>query len=99
MLFVYFVSLILFLFIISDILSMASGLFIYIVLIVKWIVIPILLGLISFSILKIFNIASNPFDSTEEEPAVKDTKKEKILSKEKLQTKSDLILQKYMKDL
>lgn len=98
MLFVYFISLILFVFVISDVLSIATGLFVYIVLAVKWIVIPVLLALISFSILKIFNIASNPFDSKEEESAVKDTKKEKILSKQKLQTQSDLILQKYMKD-
>jgi len=98
LLFVYLVALILFLFLISDLLSVATGLSVYIILAVKWTVIPILLALISFSILKIFNIASNPFDSKGEELAVNDTKKEKILSKQKLQTQSDLIIQKYMKD-
>ena len=97
-LFAYFVALILSMFLLSDILSIATGPFVYIVLAVKWTVIPVLLALISLSILKIFNIASNPFDSNGEELAVKDSKKEKILSKEKLQTQSDLILQKYMKD-
>jgi len=98
MLFVYFILFALFIFITSDLLSIATGLSVYIILAVKWTVIPILLTLIYFSIVKIFNIASNPFESNGKEPAVKDTKKEKILSKEKLQTQSDLILQKYMKD-
>jgi len=99
LLFIYTVSLILFLFVISDALDIATGVSVYIVLAVKWVGIFTLLSLISFSVLKIFNIASNPFDSTkEEEPVVKDSKREKILSKQTLQTKSDLILQKYMKD-
>ena len=98
MLFVYFVALMLSMFLLSDILSIATGPFVYIVLAVKWTVIPVLLALISFSIVKIFNIASNPFDSKGEELTVKDTKKEKILSKQKLHTQSDLILQKYMKE-
>lgn len=98
MLFVYVVSLVLFIFFISDILSIATGLFFYIVLAVKWVVILALLALISFSLLKIFNIASNPFETKEKKLVLKDTKKEKILSKEKLLTQSDLILQKYMKD-
>jgi len=84
-------------FLLSDILSITTGPFVYIVLAVKWTVIPVLLALISFRIVKIFNIASNPFDSNREELAVNDSKKEKILSKEKLRTQSDLILQKYMR--
>ncbi|MEA1892182.1 MAG: hypothetical protein U9N33_05655 [Campylobacterota bacterium] len=97
MLGVYLLSLILFTFLISDILSISTGAFVYLVLIVKWIGIITLLGLIVFSTLKIFNIALKPLDSQEEE-GVKDEKKEKILSKEILHTQSDLILQKYMKD-
>ena len=98
LLFIYLIALILFLFLISDLLSVATGLTVYTILAVKWTVIPVLLALISFSILKIFNVASNPFESNGKEPAVKDTKKEKILFKQKLQTQSDLIIQKYMKD-
>ena len=98
MLFAYIVSLILFSLVVSDILSLSSGVMIYAVLMVKWIVTLTLIGLIGFTALKIFNIASSPFESKEKEETFTDTKKEKILSKEKLYTKSDLILQKYMKD-
>lgn len=96
MLFIYVVSLILFTLVVDDILNISTGIMIYIVLIVKWMVVLTLVSLIAFSILKIFNMASNPFVSKEKES--KDSKKEKILSREKLSTKSDLILQKYMKD-
>ena len=93
MLFVYLVSLILISFIINDLMSIATGVVVYILLLIKWVSIISLLGLIGFSILKIFNIATNPFESKE----VEDTKKDRILSKEKLSTQSDLIMQKYMK--
>jgi hypothetical protein len=74
-------------------------------LLIKWVSILSLLSLIGFSILKIFNIATNPFEKKQDE-VVQDTKehtfqgtkKDRILAKEKLFTRSDLILQKYMKD-
>jgi L-lactate permease len=104
MLCAYVVSLILFSFMINDVINVATGGIVYILLPIKWIVILSLLGLIAFSVLKIFNIASNPFESkdkkrdenTKQTPS--GTKKERILAKEKLFTQSDLILQKYIKD-
>jgi len=104
MLSVYIVSLILFSFMINDVISVATGGLVYILLPIKWIVILSLLGLIAFSVLKIFNIAANPFESkpidkkTDVKQTPSATKKERILAKEKLFTQSDLILQKYMKD-
>ena len=54
------------------------------------------------TILKIINIATIPFTSekvvSSTDETVVDSKKDRILNKEKLFTKSDLILQKYMKD-
>ena len=101
MLFVFTVLLILFTFIVNDILSVSTGAMVYVVLLTKWIVIFSLLALMGFSVLKIFNVASKPFDKGEDsksETAYKDTKKEKILSKEKLSTTTDLILKKYTKE-
>ena len=105
MLFVYLVSLILISFIINDLMSIAIGVSVYILLLIKWVSILSLLSLIGFSILKIFNIATNPFESKENKVNSKNkekvstaTKKDRILSQEKLFTQSDLIMQKYMKD-
>jgi hypothetical protein len=104
MLCAYVVSLILFSFMINDVINVATGGIVYILLPIKWIVILSLLGLIAFSVLKIFNIASNPFEAkdkkrdenTKQIPS--GTKRERILAKEKLFAQSDLILQKYIKD-
>jgi len=95
MLAVYVVVLILFNLILSDILSVVAGVPLYLLLLGKWIVIFTLLGLIGFSILKILNIARNPFEEKRESETIK---KDRILGKEKLFTRSDLIIQKYMKD-
>lgn len=104
-LFVYVVSLILISFIINDLMSISTGVTVYILLLIKWASILSLLSLIGFSILKILNIATNPFESKENEVTKNDkskvstdTKKERILAKEKLFTTSDIIVQKYMKD-
>ena len=105
MLIVYVVSLILISFIINDLMSISTGVSVYILLLIKWASILSLLSLIGFSILKILNIATNPFESKENEVTKNDkskvstdTKKERILAKEKLFTTSDIIVQKYMKD-
>ena len=88
--------------IINDAVSVASGMSIYVLLIVKWMSILSLIGLIMYSILKIINIATTPFKMEHKDNQtdinVVNIKKNRILSKEKLCTKSDLILQKYMKD-
>ncbi len=95
------IALILLNLIISDVIDVSGGITVYIVLIVKWIANLSLLALIGFSILKIFNIATDPFTTNESKvKASKESssKKDRIIAKEILFTKSDLILQKYMKD-
>lgn len=95
------VSLVLVTFIMSDIIGVASGMTLYSLIIIKWLLVIGLMGFLSFHILKIINIATTPF-SKDTKAQVADTlkvdsKKNRILNKEKLFTKSDLILQKYMK--
>ena len=95
------IALILINLIISDAVNVSSGMSVYFLLMIKWTTNLFLLWLIGFNALKIFNIATNPF--TNSQPKVKvtkesDSKKDRILAKELLLTKSDLILQKYMKD-
>lgn len=101
--FVSVIALIVLSLIVNDLISVASGMNVYILLIIKWVGIFFLLGFIGYSVLKIVNAITTPF--TTEEKAVStntvvmlDNKKDRILAKEKLNTKSDLILQKYMKD-
>jgi predicted neutral ceramidase superfamily lipid hydrolase len=89
-------------FMLNDAISIATGMSIYMLLMVKWISILSLLSLIGYSILKIVNIATAPLTmkksgQTNSEEVI-DNKKDRILNKEKLYTKSDLILKKYMKD-
>ena len=105
MLFIYVTSLILISFILNDLISISSGITIYILLLIKWLSILLLLGLVGFSILKILNIATNPFEKHEKEDMDTDktkdpvhNKKNRILEKDQLFTTSDLIMQKYMKD-
>ena len=91
--------------IMNDLLSVSTGAAVYMLLIAKWTISLLLLGLIGFNIMQIFNIAADPFGNKQNEVSKsdmeqvsKDAKKDRILAKEKLLTKSDLILQKYMKD-
>ena len=94
------ISLILISLIINDVVSVASGMSVFILLIIKWVTILSLIGLIGFNIMKIINVATTPFTTENKNPnsVIVDTKKDRILNKEKNFTKSDLILQKYMKD-
>ena len=92
-----FIALILTTFLINDVIAVASGMSVYILLLSKWIMIVSLLIFIGFQVVKIINIASSPFSSSADKPS-DGTKKENILNKEKIYTKSDLIVQKYMKD-
>ena len=100
LLFAYLATLMLMSFIINDLISISTGVTVYVLLSTKWISIFLLLSLIGFSILKIFNIATNPFESIvdEEVDSSNESKKNRILSKENLYTQSDLIMQKYTKD-
>ncbi len=97
------ISLILISLIINDAVSVASGMNVYILLSIKWVSIIGLLTLIGYSILKIINIATSPFTAQSKSNTTNseevDNKKDRILNKAKLFTKSDSILQKYLKDL
>ncbi len=99
-LFVAIIILILFNLIISDLMSVTKDVTIYSMVTLKWILNLSLLGLIVFNFSKIINVAMNPFSSKEIKGVTSDnlTRENKILSKDVLFTKSDLILQKYMKD-
>lgn len=105
-LFVSVAALILISFIINDLMSVTTGAIVYILLFVKWVSIILLLCLIAINLLKIFNIATNPFEATKQDESSENNeikvsqglKKERILSKKKLFTQSDLIVQKYIKD-
>jgi len=101
-LFGLFIVMIFFIFIINDISAISSGAAVTILLLVKWIVILTIFSLIVQTTLQIINIATTPFERVESELSVSEqkikSKKEHILGKKKLFTKSDTILQKYMKD-
>jgi len=95
-----FLGLVLTVWVISDLMSVSSGVVVYLLLLVKWIVILSLIILMGYSILKIINVASSPFSAEEEHSVAKDAdKKEYILNKDVLRSKSALIVEKYMKDL
>ena len=101
MLFGSIVILILINLIMSDAIGVASGISVYFLLIIKWISNILLLWFIGFNIFQVFNILTNPFtndQSNAKATEASNSKKNRILEKEKLYTKSDLILQKYMKD-
>ena len=99
-----FVSLILLSFILNDLISVSSGMSIYILLGIKWLGVLILLGLVGYNTIKIINVATTPFETTKVLPIstkknIHDAKKEYILNKDRLLTKSDLIVQKYQRGM
>lgn len=104
--FASFIALILVTLIMNDVIAVASGMSVYMLLLSKWIMILLLLAFIGFYGIKIVNIAFAPFSSNSDNDDTSkiliisstDSKKAKILNKEQLHTKSDLIIQKYMKD-
>ena len=93
---------ILFSFMINDLISISTGISIEILFLVKWVSILSLIIFMMHTLLQIINIATTPFkeDDVKVQPLAtkRDTKKEHILNKDRLYTKSDLILQKYMKE-
>jgi len=79
-------------FMINDFIKVSKSSDVYMFIVLKWTIIITLISLIIYNILKIINIAINPFNEEKQE-----LKKTYILEKEKLLTKSEKILQKYMK--
>ncbi len=82
----------------NDLLDVATGGEKYIFLTVKWIMIFLFLSIIVYNTLKVLNAITQPLSiANSSKPKVVDTKKEHIMAKEQLSTKSDQIMQKYMK--
>lgn len=96
MLFIYLLCLMLTVFIINDIISVTTTSSVYLFILIKWVVTIALLVLIGLSLIKIIDTALHPMRD-EQNPIKKDSKKERILTKEKLRSKSDIIMQKYKK--
>ena len=70
----------------------------YLLILFKWLVIGLLLWIIIRHLKKIWSIPSSSLQVKACEPVVKDYRKERILGKERLQSRSDLILKKYKKE-
>ena len=96
MLFIYFLSVIFLSLIFNDIIDVSSGAMVFGLIFLKWSINIIFIGLIFFSLIKIINLASNPLSVSKVEPI--DDKKEKILSKDVLRSKTDIIIQKYVEE-
>lgn len=77
----------------SDFAAAAHGSGRYLLLAFKWIVILGLLVLIGRSLLRILSVAAEPFQKRA--PAAVDERKERLMRKTKLQSRSDRILQRY----
>ena len=83
-------------FMLNDFIEVSQGVNVYMLLVFKWLVIVILLSLIVYNTLRIINIATNHFE-TKKESSTKEQKKNRILEKDELLSRSDIIMKKYMK--
>ena len=86
-------------FLMNDLLAVASGSDKYLFLLIKWVLILLFIAITVYNLLKVFNTATESvgIKPKSEAVVVTDAKKERILAKEHLQTKSDRIMKKYMK--
>ena len=86
-------------FIMNDLLTVASGSEKYLFLLVKWVLILFFMAMFGYYLLKVFNAATAPIRTKPKatEPTAVDDKRERILAKEQLLRKSDLIMDKYVK--
>ena len=65
--------------------------------IAKWIAILVLLAVIAFNVGQIFKFVPTPFKKEEKDPVL-DSRKETIVTKKHLVSRSDLIVNKYRDD-
>ena len=79
-------------FIFSDIIEVARNSSQFGLIAIKWLTLLSLFAVIIFNLLKIMKIASVPFEDKDRVP---DERKEKLLAKEHLKSRSDLIFEKY----
>ena len=89
--------------IISDVMTVASGLYLYVLIVVKWMIILSMTLLIALTLLKIMELATPIpiiIKNTKQITAANEAangKKETTLKKDRLFTESEMILQKYAK--
>ncbi len=82
-------------FVFSDILSMSEGGSRSLLIIVKWLILFLLIGVIGYHLRKIIKSASLPFAGERETEVVPDKKRERVMEKVSLQSRSERILEKY----
>ncbi len=83
-----------FIFLFTDLITMAQGNEKYVFIIAKWIVLLTILMVIGWNIRVALRKVKHPFKK-ESLNEISDARKEKLLAKERLQSKHDLILKKY----
>lgn len=86
-------------FLMNDFILVATGSEKYLFLLIKWLLILVYMIVIAYNFLKIFNVATTSVSlkPQNEVVLVQDDKKDRILAKEHLTSKSDQIMEKYMK--
>lgn len=84
----------------NDLISVYESKSIYLYLLAKWVFIVFMLALIIATFAKIIHIAINPLKSKDNaKESDVDKKKQKLVEKEKLLTKSDLIMKRYRQNM
>jgi len=89
---VFFVLFLVSIYMFDDLIAMADDKFELVI--IKWIVILIFLSAIVCNMVKLLKVVPVPFKK-EESDVVADKRKEKIIAKERLLSRSDLIINKY----
>ncbi len=80
----------------ADLMAMANGSGKTVLIALKWFILFTLLGLMAYHLRKILRSASRPFGTTESKAEIVNNKKrERLMSKENLHSRSDLVLEKY----
>jgi len=87
-------------FILNDVIEVSDTNTIFVLIATKWFIILTMLTVMGFSIFKILSTTINPLSSSKPKEIVKtavivDTKKVRILNKEKLTSRSEQIMNKY----
>ena len=82
-------------FVFSDLLAMSEGSNRSLLVGIKWFILFVLIGLTGYHLRKIFRSASLPFSGEAQAQVVPDRKKERVMAKVKLQSRSERILEKY----
>ena len=94
-LFASFVAMIMTSFVFTDLMAMANGSVRTVLVGTKWFILFSLLGLMGYHLRKIFKSASSPFGTEGTKEIILDEKRERVMAKEKLRSRSELIMDKY----